>query len=228
MDNIHSGVGKEGAPHTGTTIVACTYNGGVVLGADSRVSTGNYISNRASDKITPLTDNVWLLRSGSAADTQLVADYVRFYASQHIMELQRDASVKTVATLVKQMNYNNKASLMGAMIIAGWDAKEGGQVYGCPIGGTLVREAWTTDGSGSTFIWGYLDSVYREDMTREETEDYVATAVGLAMGRDGSSGGVIRLVTLNKDGCTRKLIKPDAMPLYWDEIGPGGAVGMIV
>lgn len=63
------------APHTGTTIVAIEYEGGVVLGADSRVSTGTYISNRASDKITCLADAVYLLRSGSAADTQLVADY---------------------------------------------------------------------------------------------------------------------------------------------------------
>ena len=63
------------APHTGTTIVAVSYAGGVVIGADSRVSTGTYVSNRASDKITALCDNVWLLRSGSAADTQAVADY---------------------------------------------------------------------------------------------------------------------------------------------------------
>ena len=35
------------------------------------------------------------------------------------------------------------------------------QVWGCPIGGTLVRESWTTDGSGSTYIWGFLDSEYR-------------------------------------------------------------------
>ncbi len=62
-------------PHTGTTIVACTFKGGVVVGADGRVSTGNYISNRASNKITRLTDNVYLLRSGSAADTQAVGDY---------------------------------------------------------------------------------------------------------------------------------------------------------
>lgn len=63
------------APETGTTIVAVTFSGGVVIGADSRVSTGNYVSNRASDKLTALHDRVWLLRSGSAADTQLVADY---------------------------------------------------------------------------------------------------------------------------------------------------------
>lgn len=32
--------GAEAAPHTGTTIVAVSYDGGVVIGADSRVSTG--------------------------------------------------------------------------------------------------------------------------------------------------------------------------------------------
>jgi 20S proteasome subunit beta 1 len=62
-------------PHTGTTIVACSFKGGVVLGADGRVSTGTYVSNRASNKVTRLTDNVYLLRSGSAADTQAVGDY---------------------------------------------------------------------------------------------------------------------------------------------------------
>lgn len=55
--------------------MAVSYRDGVVIGADSRVSTGTYVSNRASDKLTPLNDSVWLLRSGSAADTQLVADY---------------------------------------------------------------------------------------------------------------------------------------------------------
>ena len=65
----------EQAPQTGTTIVAVTFDGGVVLGADSRVSTGNYVSNRASDKITCLADNAYMLRSGSAADTQAIADY---------------------------------------------------------------------------------------------------------------------------------------------------------
>jgi hypothetical protein len=63
------------APHTGTTIVACTFDGGVVLGADGRVSTGRYISNRASNKIAEITDNTFLLRSGSAADCEAIASY---------------------------------------------------------------------------------------------------------------------------------------------------------
>ena len=63
------------SPHTGTTVIAVSYNGGVVLGSDSRVSMGQYISNRASSKVTPLADNIWLLRSGSAADAQGISDY---------------------------------------------------------------------------------------------------------------------------------------------------------
>ncbi|TXG62384.1 hypothetical protein EZV62_013747 [Acer yangbiense] len=59
----------------GTTIIGVTYDGGVVLGADSRTSTGMYVANRASDKITELTDNVYVCRSGSAADSQIVSDY---------------------------------------------------------------------------------------------------------------------------------------------------------
>lgn len=39
------------------------------------VCAGTYVSNRVSDKITPLSDNAFLCRSGSAADTQLVSDY---------------------------------------------------------------------------------------------------------------------------------------------------------
>ena len=50
--------------------MACVYDGGVILGADSRTSTGNYVANRASDKITQVTENVWMCRSGSVRRRQ--------------------------------------------------------------------------------------------------------------------------------------------------------------
>lgn len=61
-----------------TSIMAVAFDGGVVLGADSRTTTGTYIANRVSDKITPMTSSIFCCRSGSAADTQAISDYVRY------------------------------------------------------------------------------------------------------------------------------------------------------
>jgi len=73
---------KKGEVSTGTTIMAIPFNGGVVLGADSRVSTGTYVANRVSDKIVQVSDHIFICRSGSAADTQALSDYVKYYLSQ--------------------------------------------------------------------------------------------------------------------------------------------------
>lgn len=88
----------------GTTLIAVQYRDGVVVGADSRTSAGNYVSNRMARKITPVvvmssvdnddnddvvggsgganaaaasTCQVVIARSGSAADTQYLARVAR-------------------------------------------------------------------------------------------------------------------------------------------------------
>ena len=82
---------------TGTTIIACTFDGGVVLGADSRTSSGNYVANKVADKITKVCDRVYLCRSGSAAHTQAVAGYANLYLNQHAVELgEKGCSVRSV------------------------------------------------------------------------------------------------------------------------------------
>ncbi len=67
-------------------------------------------------------------------------------------------------------------------------------------------------------------------MSRAEAEELVKTALALAMSRDGSSGGIARLVTLTKAGAERKMIKGDEVPLFWDEIEPmhTNGAGMVV
>ena len=41
------------------------------------------------------------------------------------------------------------------------------QVYSIPIGGMCHRQQVTIGGSGSSYIYGYVDSVYKEKMTKE-------------------------------------------------------------
>jgi 20S proteasome subunit beta 1 len=74
---------KEGDEvSTGTTILAVPFDGGVVVCADSRTSTGSYVANRVSDKLVQLSEYIYCCRSGSAADTQALTDYVHYFLNQ--------------------------------------------------------------------------------------------------------------------------------------------------
>ena len=45
---------RAGEVNLGTSIMAAAFDGGVVIGADSRTTTGSYIANRVTDKLTQL------------------------------------------------------------------------------------------------------------------------------------------------------------------------------
>jgi 20S proteasome subunit beta 1 len=191
----------------GTTIMAVQFVDGVILGADSRTTTGSYIANRVTDKITKVHDLIYCCRSGSAADTQAIADVVHYYAQVHAMEHGEPPEVKTVATLFQQLCYNNKDQLQAGIIVAGWDPYEKGSIYSIPLGGSLHRQLYTIGGSGSSYIYGFCDTHFKKDMTKDEGIGFVKTAISLAMARDGSSGGVIRLAIIEKTGLTRLVFK---------------------
>lgn len=195
-----------------TTIMGVTYDGGVILGADSRTSTGSYVANRVSDKIVPIHDYIWCCRSGSAADTQAVADMVKYYLSSHATDLGRLPKVKTCATLMQKICYENKDRLMAGIIVGGWDPYDGGQVFEIPLGGVLMEQDFALGGSGSTYIYGLVDSTFKKGMTKDECIEFVRNAIAHAMARDGSSGGVIRMTRIDKDGVTRECIMGDQLP----------------
>lgn len=192
--------------------MAATFDGGVVMGADSRTSTGSYIANRVTDKITSLTEKIYICRSGSAADTQNLSRYVQWFLDQHQMELGEDADVVTAATLAQQMSYQNKSMLQAGLIVAGWDSKNGGSVYAIPLGGTLVKVPFAIGGSGSAYITGLTDSLWKSGMSEEECKAFVVKCVGHAMSRDASSGGCIRTVVITRDGVKRDFLPGNRVP----------------
>lgn len=95
------------------------------------------------------------------------------------------------------------------MIIAGFDKRNGGQVYSIPLGGSLHKQAFAIGGSGSTYIYGYTDAHWKDNMTEEEGVDFVKNSLREAIKWDGSSGGVIRMVVLTAKGAQRHLYLPD-------------------
>ena len=121
-------------------------------------------------------------------------------------------TVTHVASLLRNILANE--SLSASLICAGYDSELGrGVIYTITPGGTVFEEkTWAAGGSGSTYILGHLDSCHPKDLLGEESSDsqilnseeealdLVSNALSLAMDRDGSSGGFIRMYVINKDG----------------------------
>lgn len=53
-------------------------------------------------------------------------------------------------------------------------------------------------------------------MTREECKQFVVNALSLAMARDGSSGGIVRLAIIDKDGVAREEVRHNSLPKHYE------------
>lgn len=51
------------------------------------------------------------------------------------------------------------------------------QVYVVALGGMLLRQPVTIGGSGSTYIYGYVDAKYRANMSREECLQFATNGI---------------------------------------------------
>jgi 20S proteasome subunit beta 1 len=142
-----------------------------------------------TDKLTYVDERIYCCRSGSAADTQAVADIVHYYLQMHTCiyplphriihpnpvrrQTNGPPTVQTAAALFQKLCYENKDALSAGIIVAGWDADVGPSVYNIPLGGGLFRQPWAIGGSGSTYVYGYCDATYQEGWGRDQTVDFV-------------------------------------------------------
>ncbi|KAB0382199.1 hypothetical protein FD755_004116 [Muntiacus reevesi] len=140
---------------------------------------GDMILEAMTDKLTPIHGGIFCCHSGSAADTQAEADAVTYQLGLHSVELTEPPRVHMAANLLKEM----------------W-----GQVSSVPMEGMMVRKAFTTGDSGSSYIYGYVEATYQEGMTKKECLQSTASTLSLAKKQDGSSSSMIRLAAIAQSG----------------------------
>lgn len=154
-----------------------------------------------ADKIDYVHNHIVVLRSGMAAQSQNSAHKVRFLVDSHATEQGKLPHVKTAARMFQKLNYEK--GLETGYIVAGWDPYEGPQVFSVNLGGACIKREYTMGGSGSGFIYGYVDANFKKNMSFEEAKAFCLNCVSLAMKRDGSSGGIIRLANVTERGIER-------------------------
>lgn len=78
----------------------------------------------------------------------------------------------------------------------------------------MQRQAVSIGGSGSSYVYGYVDANFKPNMTKEQAISFVTNTLTLAILRDGSSGGVVRLGVITEKGVERSVVLGDQLPKF--------------
>ena len=198
----------------GTTLLAMRYKDGVYVASDSQTSSGSYISNRAADKISPISDNIICLRAGSSADTQNIVDLVKNIILKEKIEREDQIEVRVVAQLLRNVCYMKKSTSNCGFICAGWDIFHGGQIYAIVQGGTLITIPFVSTGSGSIFLSSFCEANFKDNMNEKEIETLIIKAISFAIQKDANSSGFIRICKITEKGFFKRSVLPLKSPKY--------------
>ena len=163
-----------------------------------------FVGNKCSDKLEPIHHRIYCQRSGTSSHTSTIARYVRHYLEIQANELGNYPPVKSAASIMREIIFNNRNSLSASMICSGWDPYNGFQIYAVNQTGFKNEGDYAVGGSGSVFITGFMDANFKTGMTRAAAKEFLKSCISLACYRDGSSGGCIRLVDITQDKVERE------------------------
>ncbi|MGA7207261.1 MAG: proteasome subunit beta [Specibacter sp.] len=202
-------------PH-GTTIVALTYAGGVLMAGDRRATMGSMIANRHIEKVFP-ADRFSVL--GIAGTAGIAVDIVRLF------QVELEHYEKIEGTL---LSLEGKANRLGAMIranlpmalqglsvvplFAGMEASGSrGRLFSYDVtGGRYEELEHHSVGSGSVFARGALKKLWRPELDENSAVAVAVEALVDASDDDSATGGpdLIRklwpvVYTVTDDGAKR-------------------------
>lgn len=196
---------KEKLVKTGTTTVGIVCSDGIVMAADKRSTAGYMVANKRQKKIVQISDNMAVTQAGLVSDAQLLSKLIKAEIKLKDIQTRRHTTVKEAANLLAGMLYQNirKFSTVQGIVgflLAGVD-EEGFHLYDLGIDGSITKiDDFASDGSGSVFALGMLESSYKKDITVDEGVKLVVKAINSALQRDMASGDGIDIVTITKAG----------------------------
>jgi proteasome beta subunit len=182
------------APH-GTTIVAVTHAGGVIMAGDRRATMGNIIAQRDIEKVFPADEYSCVGIAGTAG---LAIEMVRLFQVEleHYEKLEGSTmSLDGKANRLSNMIRGNLAMAMQGLAVvplfAGYDLeKRVGRIFSYDVtGGRYEEHSFHSVGSGSVFARGALKKKYREDATEADAVRMSVDALYDAADDDSATGG---------------------------------------
>ena len=183
----------------GATVVGISYNNGVILAAEKRVSFGNFVVNKSIKKTFPVTDHVGAACAGMVADMQVLVRQVEALAKIRKLETRREVPPNSVAKLMSVIMFERRYfPLLTQVIVGGINSKP--EIYTLDPLGSVLPDDYAAVGTGAEMALGIMDAEFKHNMTEEKAKELAIRAIKSAIQRDAASGDGIDVLVVSKNG----------------------------
>ncbi|HIH39528.1 TPA: proteasome subunit beta [Candidatus Woesearchaeota archaeon] len=196
---------------TGTTTIGIVCSDGIILAADKRMTAGNFIADRETEKVVPIVDDIAVTTAGTVSEIQRLVKLLR--AELKLLEVRttRKVTVKEAANLLTTMNYYGIRQMgewaLAAFLVAGKDINGFSLFDVSPDGVIKKHDKYTADGSGMVFALPIIESKWKKGINIQEGIKLAVEAINAAQLRDNASGSGFDVWTITQDGLKKVLTK---------------------
>ncbi len=190
----------------GATAVGITFDNGIVLAAEKRITLGTYIVSKTGKKIFRITNHVGAACAGMVADMQILIRQIEALAKIKALENRRPMSPNSIAKLVSVMLFERRYfPLLTQVIIGGVGDKP--VIYTLDPMGSLLPDVFAVAGSGSEMAIGVIETSFKPEMDENEAKELAIKAIRSSVSRDAASGDGVDILIITKNGSKEESIK---------------------
>jgi proteasome beta subunit len=191
----------------GASVVGISYNDGVILAADKRVSFGNFVVNKNIKKTFTVTDHVGAACAGMVADMQVLVRQVEALAKIRRLETRREVAPNSIAKLMSVIMFERRYFPLLTQVIVG-GINERPEIYTLDPLGSVLPDDYAAVGTGAEGALGIMDAEFKPNMSEEKVRELASRAIRSAVQRDASSGDGIDILFITKSGHREETVKP--------------------
>lgn len=187
----------ENIVKTGTTILGIVCKDGVVMAGDNRASLGNtLVGGKDLQKVIPVNKYLLVAIAGHATEATKASKLLAAELKLRELKSKKRPTVRQAASLLSNIQVQASGFLVG-----GFEENGEFSLYEI-IGGlsTKISDFSASIGSGLMYVYGYLERMWKQDVTVEEGVELAKEAIKSSMERDMATGNGMNVFTITKEG----------------------------
>ena len=169
------------------------------------MSYGNFVVNKNTKKIFPVTEFVGAACAGMIADMQVLVRQVSALAKIRRLEIRRNVATNSIAKLMSVIMFERRFfPLLTQVVVGGVEYRP--QIFTLDPLGSVLPDDYAAVGSGAEMALGVMDAEYSRDMSEENARNLVIKAIKSSILRDSSSGDGIDMLTITKNNLREDML----------------------